>query len=723
MVDYHDFNKTMDITDIKDAVLDIDQDRLVHMRALGIVLRLMEIPAKVSDKKELYFNIVKIVAEEIGCENVSLLLYRPDKEILELAAAIGISQLGKGKVKELDRKFNKGLFFKEGKSIAWEVFDSQQPVFINDSSEIEIPQVDNAKQIPKSLACLPVSSKGILNLSSSERKEFTNSLKRNLIIIAQVIAHLIHDYKERDVLSKGHFYIQNIVESNNRTKEAISDDGMPIDYLMAAMENAPQGICLLGPDGQIIHANESVCKLLQSDEEFLKEKGLGRFFVDASVFLDFTKTVRGDTFKKISQVRLIRPDGTTLLADFFYHPVKAKSGQKKGGIVFVHDLSDHLHDSEQRIREEKLRALGSMAAGIAHDFNNLLMAILGNVELLQMELQGTKYEERLKNIEASVNEGAKTINRIQTFVKGRYGKNTPVEKPIEIAGIIEEAVQFTRPLWKDECEKKGIYITVETNLDRKLTANIVAYELREVLINLIINAIDAMPSGGKIIIKSYKKGQNAIIEVRDTGTGMDEDVLPHIFDPYFSTKQTGSSGLGLSIVYGLVSNVGGKIDVESEKGCGSTFIISLPSSDGKKSEKKSKEARQEVTSHKLKIMVIDDEPQIVELIGLMLGSIGHEVTGCADPNEALKKIKEEHFDMVLTDLGMPGVSGWEIASAIRTTSPDTFVIMMTGWGASFKEDELKEKGIDALLTKPFRLNDILKVISKLTCTNQGWVKK
>ena len=713
MSDAGNFDKGINLEEIHSAILNMDQERLVHMRSLGIVLRLMEAGSKASDKNELYSLIVKIVAEETGCENVSLLLYRPEREILELAAAIGISQLIKGEAGKFDRKFNKGLFFKKGRSIAWEVFDSQQPMFISDSSEIEIPLVENARQIPRSLACLPISSKGILNLSSSSRVEFTNGLKRNLIIIAQVIAHLIQGFGRGEVLTEGHFHIQNIVESNNRARRSISDDGMPLDYLMAAMENAPQGICLLDPEGKVLHANDSICSLLQSDEEFLQEKGLGRFFMDASVFLEFTKTVKGGEYRKLSQVRLIRPDGATFLADFFFHPVRAKNGEKKGGIVFIHDLSDHLHDSEKRVREEKLRALGSMAAGIAHDFNNLLMAILGNVELLQMELQGTKFGERLKNIETCVNDGAQTIQRIQAFVKGRSGGNGSQEKAIEISPVIHEAVQFTRPLWKDECEKKGIYISIEMDLEEGLMAKIPGYELRETLINLMINAIDAMPTGGKIIIRSYKKDEYAVIEVRDTGSGMDEDVLPHIFDPYFSTKETGSSGLGLSIVYGLISNVGGKVDVLSQKDLGTTFILSIPS--GQETKKRQDDVPAESPSEdtRLKILVIDDEPQIVELVGLMLGSLGHHVTSCHDPQEAMSKVEKGGYDLVLTDLGMPGLSGWEVAERVQRISPKTRVVLMTGWGASFKEEDLKEKGVDALLTKPFRLNDILQVMSGL----------
>ncbi len=713
MSDVSNCDKKLSTEEIHSAVLEMDQERLIHRTALGIVLRLMEVASKASSIEELYSLVVKIVAEDMGCENVSLLIYRPEKEILELAAAIGINQIVQDEDRRFDRKFNRGLFFREGKSIAWEVFDSQQPVFISESSEIEIPLVENARRVPRSLACLPISSKGILNLSSSSKIEFTNGLKRNLIIISQVIAHLIQGFGRGEVLSEGHFHIQNIVESNNRVRPLPSEEGMPLDYLKSAMENAPQGICLLDIDGNVIHANESICRLLQCDEVSLKEKGLGRFFMDASVFLDFTKTVKSVSYKKISEVRLIKPDGTTVLADFFFHPVKSKKGEKKGGIVFIHDLSDHLHDSEQRIREEKLRALGSMAAGIAHDFNNLLMAILGNVELLQMELKGTKFEERLKNIESCVNDGAKTIKRIQTFVKGRSGNQTATEKAVETSSIIEEAVQFTRPLWKDDCEKKGIYISVETELEKGLKANIPAYELREVLINLIINAIDAMPSGGRIIIRSYKKGDNAVIEVRDTGTGMDEDVLSHIFDPYFSTKETGSSGLGLSIVYGLISNVGGKIDVVSKKGCGSTLVILLPSEEQDEREPDPEFDERPSDSEQLRIMVIDDELQIVELIGLMLGSLGHHVTVCNDPMDAISRVEREDFDLVLTDLGMPGLSGWEIASKIRQVSPKTCVVLMTGWGASFKEEELKEKGIDALLTKPFRLNDIIQVMSRL----------
>ncbi len=704
-------NEKLDLKEMESAFLEMDQERLLHMKALGIVLRLIEVPASVSSQDELYQVIVKIVAEETGMENVSLLLYRPEKEILELVAAIGIKQIVRDDVKEFGRKFNKGLFFKKGRSIAWEAFDSQQPIFINDDSNIEIPLVENAQNVPRSLACLPVSSKGILNLSSSQKIDFSNSLKRNLIIISQVIAHLVQGYKRLDVVSDGHFFIQNLVESNNRTSEHLDHDES-LNYLRAAMENAPQGVCLLNLDGAIIHANRALCNLLQVDEGFLKDYGFGRFFMDAAVFLELTKAIRSDEFRKISQVRLIRPDGTTVLADFFYHPVKGKDGGKSGGVLFIHDLSKHLEDSEQRIKEEKLRALGSMAAGIAHDFNNLLMAILGNVELLQTELEGTNLKKRLDNIEKCVNDGAETIKRIQAFVKGKQDSHLS-EEAIDTAVVIEEAVQFTRPLWKDECEKKGIYISIETELDRSLTANIAAYELREVLINLVINAVDAMPHGGKIFITSYKKDGRAIIEVRDTGTGIEDDVIDHIFDPYFSTKDSGSSGLGLSIVYGLVSNAGGKVDVVSQKGCGSTFIISLPSSKTDSEGKRESESDRKRDTSTLKIMAVDDEEQIVELIGLMLENIGHKVQVVSDPKEALSVFKKEHFDLVLTDLGMPGISGWEIAKTVKEYSPETFVVIMTGWGESFKEKDLKDKGIDALLAKPFRLDNILEVISRL----------
>ncbi len=703
----------MDLARIKKTVLEIEKDRMRHMEALGIVLRLIELSPSAHSSEDLCSIIVDILAEETPFENISLLLYDPQREVLRLVAAKGLSQVLMETKKKIE--YNKDLYFKRGESIAWAVFDSQQPLFIEDSAKDKIPEVENAKFIPASMACLPISSKGVLNLSSTKKRPFSNHLKRNLIIITQVMGHIIQEKEYHELLNNSHYHIQNIVEANTRAlTQQEGEKGQNIEYLEAAIDSAPQGICLTDASGEIRKINRGFKKLLKCNEEDIIKEGLGRFFFDTTAFLSISKAIKTKHLAKLHGVRLLRQDGTTFLADIFFHPIIDKNDQKQGGIIVIHDISDQHEDSERKIREEKLRALGSMAAGIAHDFNNLLMAILGNVELLQLELDNTPYAKRLKNIELCVQDGAKTIKRLQGFVRQTSSPKTDTKQTTCIADIVMEAVELTKPMWKDSCQKKGCLVEIETELDSSLIIDMPGYELREILTNLILNAVDAMPKGGKIKIKTYLMDSKAVIDVSDTGTGMDPDTKKHIFDPYFTTKDVGSSGLGLSIVYGLVTNAGGKIEVESEKGLGTTFSIILPCQSQVEEETLEQEEGPEISgTRNLKILVIDDEPQIVDLIKLMLKEVGHEVIACSVSEQALDIIKDEDFDLVLTDLGMPGISGWEIAKAVKEKNQDIPVVLMTGWGAGYEGKDLSGKCIDEVISKPFRLQNILNVINKL----------
>ncbi len=703
----------IDLAKVQKTILEMEHDRMGHMEALGIVLRLIELNPGDYSIQELCGILIDILAEETSFENISLLLYDPKKEVLKLAAAKGLHQI----FTEIDddRNYNKDLYFRRGNSIAWSVFDSQQPLFIEDSSQDTIPQVENAKFVPASLACLPISSKGVLNLSSSKKRKFPNHLRRNLIIITQVMGHILQEKQFHELLNNSHYHIQNIVEANTRAMAQRGDGGRQnIEYLEAAIDSAPQGICLTQASGEITKVNRGLRKLLGCDEETILKEGLGRFFFDATAFLSLSKAIKAEHLAKFSGIRLIRPDGTTFLADIFFHPIIDKNGRKQGGIIVIHDISDQHRDSERRIREEKLRALGSMAAGIAHDFNNLLMAILGNVELLQLDLKGTPYEKRLNNIELCVQDGAKTIKRLQSFVRHTHTPKTENGQATCVAHIISEAIELTRPMWKDSCQKKGCLIKIETNLDESVMTDIPGYELREILTNLILNAVDAMQNGGKIRLSTYIRDSKAVIEVADNGSGMDSETKKHIFDPYFTTKEVGSSGLGLSIVYGLVTNAGGTIEVESEPGHGTTFSITLPCHcSSEKKANKNRNKVQEEQGKQLRILAVDDETQIVELIRLMLKEAGHQVVSCSDSIKAREMIKEEKFDLVLTDLGMPGISGWEIARAVKEKNPGTPVVLMTGWGAGYEGKDLSDKCVDEVISKPFRMKNILNVLGRL----------
>ncbi len=703
----------IDLADVQKTILEMEQDRMGHMEALGIVLRLIELNPGDYSIKELCSILIDILAEETSFENISLLLYDPRREVLKLAAAKGLHQVF-SETRD-DSKYNKDLYFRRGKSIAWSVFDSQQPLFIEDSSADRIPQVENAKFVPASLACLPISSKGVLNLSSSRKREFPNHLRRNLIIITQVMGHILQEKQFHELLNNSHYHIQNIVDANTRAIAQRGDDSrQSIEYLEAAIDSAPQGICLTNAAGEITKINRSLKKLLECGEDIIEKEGLGRFFFDATAFLSLSKAIKAEHLAKFSGVRLLRPDGSTFLADIFFHPIIDKNGTKQGGIIVIHDISDQHRDSERKIREEKLRALGSMAAGIAHDFNNLLMAILGNVELLQLDLADTSHAKRLNNIELCVQDGAKTIKRLQSFVGHTSPPKTEGVQTTRVAQIISEAIELTKPMWKDSCQKKGCLIQIETDLDESVHAQIPGYELREILTNLILNAVDAMQKGGTIRLSTYLRDSMAVIEISDNGAGMDKDTQKHIFDPYFTTKDVGSSGLGLSIVYGLITNAGGGIEVESDPGYGTTFVITLPSpSSQKENQAVTRNKIQDSRKEGLKILAIDDEIQIVELIQLMLKEAGHEVISCSDSEKALEMIKNQDFDLVLTDLGMPGISGWEIARAVKEKNASIPVVLMTGWGAGYEGKDLSDKCVDEVISKPFRLQNILDVLTRL----------
>jgi CheY-like chemotaxis protein len=223
-----------------------------------------------------------------------------------------------------------------------------------------------------------------------------------------------------------------------------------------------------------------------------------------------------------------------------------------------------------------------------------------------------------------------------------------------------------------------------------------------------------MSDGGELRIHTLAEHGKAVIKVSDTGVGIDEEDIKHIFDPYFSTKEVGSSGLGLSIVYGLVTNAGGKIEVESKRGHGTTFTIFLPSNDGERpKEDVSPVSRGSLRNKRLKMLAVDDEPQIAELIGLMLKDLGHEVVSCNDAKEALNLIKTQEFDVVLTDLGMPVINGWRIAKEVKEKAPQVPVVLMTGWGAGYEDRDLKDKGVDKVISKPFRLKNIVDVLTEL----------
>jgi CheY-like chemotaxis protein len=374
----------------------------------------------------------------------------------------------------------------------------------------------------------------------------------------------------------------------------------------------------------------------------------------------------------------------------------------------LRDITEQRTLERQVLQTQKLEAIGLMASGVAHDFNNILSTIIANAQMLEPAVTDPDCRRRLNLIEIAAKDGAETIKRIQEFSRVRKDKNF---QAIDFNTLIEQVVLITSPRWKDQSQRQGKTITLNTDMEplAPLAGN--AAELKEVITNLIFNAVDAMPKGGEITIRTRQEGGYACLSIKDTGAGMPPHVRRRVFDPFFTTKGVTNSGLGLSVSYGIIHRHDGHIEVESQEGEGTAFTIRLPVNEGLVTRKE-EEKPEKVVCQEAHILLVDDEEMILETLSEVLESEGHKVVAANGGREGLARFQEGAFDLVLTDLGMPEMSGWELAAAIKQIDPAMPVAMITGWGAEFTSEQLKARGIDLIMAKPFECAQISGLVAQ-----------
>ncbi|MBI3029213.1 MAG: GAF domain-containing protein [Candidatus Rokubacteria bacterium] len=364
--------------------------------------------------------------------------------------------------------------------------------------------------------------------------------------------------------------------------------------------------------------------------------------------------------------------------------------------------------TQQRvIQGERLRALGEMAAGVAHDFNNALAAIVGRVRLLLDRPHEPELERQLRVIEKAARDAAQTVRRIQEFARMRRAR--PVQA-VDLTQVVDEVVDLTRSRWKDEAQARGLAYDIRVEAAPLPPVAGDPSELREALTNLVLNALDAMSDGGQVTLKTAAETGQVSCVVADSGIGMSEEVRRRVFDPFFTTKGEKGSGLGLSVVYGIITRHGGEIEVQSREGCGSAFTIRLPV--GQEIPAASDKTLPLKPPRSAKILVIDDEPEVREVLDELLASQGHAVVACADGRSGLTALEDGRFDLVITDLAMPEVTGWQVASAVKFRHPETPVALLTGYGDRIDPEEARTKGVDFLLSKPFGLEDVETTVAQ-----------
>ena len=366
-----------------------------------------------------------------------------------------------------------------------------------------------------------------------------------------------------------------------------------------------------------------------------------------------------------------------------------------------------LHATQARIiRQERFGALGVMASGIAHDFNNSLTAILGFGELL---LDRPGQIEYLRPILTAAQDARQTVYRLREFYRGENSADTQVA--VQLNKIVEHAVLLTRPRWSNQALASGIKISVETALGELPLLRGNPAELRELLMNLIFNAVDAMPHGGTISVRTRAQPDTITLEVTDTGSGMDAQTAARCMEPFFTTKGERGTGLGLAVVYGAVQRHRGGIEVQSAPGEGTTFTVRFPVFAG--GHLPSLETPVPALEQPLRILMVDDQPVICELLARLLSTDGHVVDAVGGGGAALAQCRAHHYDVVITDQAMPGMSGEQLADVIKQLMPDMPVILLTGF------DDLPEgsvhnfAGVDLMLNKPVTLTDLRRGILKV----------
>ncbi len=560
------------------------------------------------------------------------------------------------------------------------------------------------------------------------------------------------------------FYSHEIREPDNNLLDMISAIGSQIGLFIknksvekkhreseerfrSIFEQAAVGIIHVDSNGQFLKVNKRFCEITGYTEQEL----LGSTFKDITHPDDLNMQIQarkrvldGETASYRIEKRYIRKDGKIIWAILTVALIRKPCGEPDYFVSVTEDITERKKMEEVILQTEKLRALGVITSGVAHDFNNTLAIISGNTQLLQESLRDDKESaDRLSTIRKAANDGAEIVRRMRKFMATE--KDISEFISVNIKDVIEQSVEFTMPRWRNMAVAEGI----KYDIDMKGVKEVPAIpgnpsELREVLINIINNALDVMPEGGTITVatrcvrpsasaestelgaesnkanatepqtQNYElKGGFVEITFTDTGTGMTEEVKEKIFDPFFTTKRAKGSGLGMSVSYGIIKSHDGNIEVESEDGAGSTFTLTLPIDREIRQAKVPSEQTHEIKLEKLRILVIDDEEEICSILEKFFTRNGHKVNSFMNCAEAIKILKSEEFDLVLCDLVMPDLTGHDVIEIVDKLNKKPKMGLITGWDEKIESKEKEDLKVDFIIKKPFVLSELTKQINEL----------
>jgi PAS domain S-box-containing protein len=509
------------------------------------------------------------------------------------------------------------------------------------------------------------------------------------------------DPRERELLEMLSEYLA-IALRNSRLYGEIADTKRSLEKLIASAGDA---IISIRADDHIDGWNPAAERIFRLESA----EALGRSITDVLPAVEYADAKqRLITGTAMHQFEASLPSGQqarpTALA-VTLSALHGRLGELEGVIAIVRDITTQREVEQQLHQSEKLTALGQLAGGMSHDFNNVLQAILGYAQLVKQNPRDAEFVNRsLSIVESAALDGSEMVRRIQTFARLR-----PEEQFVAVDAnqIVKDAVALTRPRWEEKIahDRQPVHLRLEVGKVEPIHGRPAG--LTELMTNLILNALDAMPDGGTLTIATrQERGGPVTIIVGDTGVGMSEAVRQRIFEPFFTTKPEGKgTGLGLSVAYSIVRRHGGDIRVESQPGRGTTFTLTFQAA---RVQVKAPAPPGLVTAWRpARVLLVDDEPKVLATLTELLQSVGHTVTSSQSGAAGLAAYAPGRFEVVLTNLGMAGMNGWEFAERLRGVDPKVAILFITGWGLR-EEDQgrLDKLKVRRCLFKPVRPSDL-----------------
>ena len=522
--------------------------------------------------------------------------------------------------------------------------------------------------------------------------------------------YIVKPFREEDVRANIEIalYRKDLERKQKQAEERIR-------RLFLAIEHNPHIIVIMDIDGNFEFINNKFSQTTYYTSNEIIGKGISLLQSDketSEVFKEMRDEIAsGEEWRGVLCLR--KKDGALCLKYTIAQPVKNISGDIIFSVLILQKVAEREKRRDELLQLEKMNSVRTIVAGIAHEFNNILAVVHGNAEVLEDGFENEKeLKKGLHNIKKASDEGAGIVRDMITIAQS--DKDTSEHLFFDLKQLIIQATEAVMPGWKNIAHFSEMKYKIDRNGMKRVPGVFCnPTELREVFVNIINNALDAMPDGGRISFSTWSNEDTVFVEISDTGMGMSEEVKNRIFDPFFTTSRPERTGLGMGVAYSIITRHGGKIGVESEEGKGTTLTLSLPINNEIKQQKLSSKSAPDKMAKGLSILVVDDEEEICNILDKFFSRVGHMVKAVSSGAEAIELAKREDFDLVICDLTMPGVTGYDVIKALNELDKVPKIGVSTGSIEDYSSAEANALKADFIINKPFRLLELANKINVL----------